>query len=912
MPNCIARYLEFRMANTIIADVILAGMSGYLYDGAPQIAVLEGGGFVVTWYGNTTDGQQTDIFLQRFDADGLMLGSAVRLQGAEGKRHDLGSSISALNGGGFAVAWVGETLDQQGYDIFIQTFDANGLQTVRHRIQGMEGNLNDNGPQFVALDGGAYALTWSSETSDGQGYDIFVHRFDEGSVPVGNAIRLQGAAGEVHDGGEQITALKDGALVVTWQSHNGENSTIFVQRIESDGSIVADPVRLQGPSSDPYEFYPQIAALDDGGFVVTWHGMPSTGQLADIFVQRFDVDGSTAGARVSLRGAAGNVGDYAPQITAIEGGKYVVVWHAEIWNGQASDIFVQAFASDGSKIGAPVGLQGMAGYLHDNYPKVVALNGGGFVVAWSGETYDLKSSDIFVQRFSADGELDGDLVRIQGTAGGFHDFGHEVAALVDGGYVVTWYGDTHGNSYDIFVQRFDANGEPSSINYAPIGEVVITGLAKQGELLRAVTSSIRDADGLGSFSYQWFADGGEISGATGSTFKPGFMQVGQAISVQVSYTDRQGTLERILSNTTADVAFGTTHKSAVTVELPENGYTIDLTLIGGEQIDGTGNSLDNLIIGNRGKNTLYGGVGNDTLQGAAGNDTLYGGAGKNLLLGGRGNDTYFIASKFDRLEEHADEGTDLVLASISYALAANVENLTLTGSGEINGRGNSLANRITGNAASNVLRGDLGADTLFGGEGDDTLQGGDASDSLFGGVDADALYGGAGDDSVFGDSGDDVLCGGSGHDALFGGTNDDLLTGDGGNDLLSGGSGNDTLIGGAGRDTLEGGAGADLFVFVILGDSASSGYRDTIVDFGRGADRIDLSEIDADLAIEGDQAFIFIGDAEFSGVSGQLRIRQIKGTQDSFLLADVNGDGVADFSISLINVQQMEHAGLIL
>jgi Ca2+-binding RTX toxin-like protein len=94
-------------------------------------------------------------------------------------------------------------------------------------------------------------------------------------------------------------------------------------------------------------------------------------------------------------------------------------------------------------------------------------------------------------------------------------------------------------------------------------------------------------------------------------------------------------------------------------------------------IDGTGNELANAITGNIGANTL---------RGLAGDDTLDGGAGADILVGGVGNDTYVVDNMGDMVTEEAGEGIDTVMASMDFSIAAlaNVENITLMGSGAIN------------------------------------------------------------------------------------------------------------------------------------------------------------------------------------------------------------------------------------
>nr|WP_280531408.1 hypothetical protein [Azospirillum doebereinerae] len=108
------------------------------------------------------------------------------------------------------------------------------------------------------------------------------------------------------------------------------------------------------------------------------------------------------------------------------------------------------------------------------------------------------------------------------------------------------------------------------------------------------------------------------------------------------------------------------------------------------------------------------------------------------MAGGVGNDVYIVDDAGDVVSELVGQGTDEVRTSLSvYALGANVELLTYTGSSSFSGAGNELANRLAGAG---------GDDSLSGGAGNDTLIGGDGVDTLDGGPGADSLIGGAGDD----------------------------------------------------------------------------------------------------------------------------------------------------------------------
>ena len=148
--------------------------------------------------------------------------------------------------------------------------------------------------------------------------------------------------------------------------------------------------------------------------------------------------------------------------------------------------------------------------------------------------------------------------------------------------------------------------------------------------------------------------------------------------------------------------------------------------------------------------------------------------------------------------------------------------------------------------------------------------------------------------TVFGDDGNDSLTGGGGANALHG---------EDGQDTISGRGGNDMLIGGADGDSLRGGRGGDDFVYSDVSDSTGNtkSTRDAIFGFGND-DLIDLSALDAKIG-NGNQKFDFIGTNDFTGKKGQLRYEVDSG--DAFVQADVTGDGKADMTIRVVDVDKL-------
>lgn len=230
-------------------------------------------------------------------------------------------------------------------------------------------------------------------------------------------------------------------------------------------------------------------------------------------------------------------------------------------------------------------------------------------------------------------------------------------------------------------------------------------------------------------------------------------------------------------------------EASTSYALPD--FVEQLTLVGGSDIDVTGNTLANLINGNSGRNVLNGGGGNDTLR------------------GGLGDDSYIVDNAGVAITESVGGGVDLVRSSISWTLGSEIENLILTGFDPVNATGNSSANVLTGNVAANTLDGKAGADTMVGGPGDDIYVVDNAADVV-------TELSGEGRDSVQSSVSwtlpDNVellqLTGYSGISAT-GNNLDNSLIGNSGSNTLTGGLGNDTLAGGVGSDRLDGGSGSD-------------------------------------------------------------------------------------------------------
>ncbi len=412
----------------------------------------------------------------------------------------------------------------------------------------------------------------------------------------------------------------------------------------------------------------------------------------------------------------------------------------------------------------------------------------------------------------------------------------------------------------------------------------------------------------------------------------------------------------------ADVVVEASNEGTDTV-MSSVSYTLganieNLTLTGAGSINGTGNADDNILIGTGGNNTLDGGAGADTMIGGAGNDvyivddigdivseainggtdtvissvdftlsdnienltltgagnvngtgntatniitgnnfdnTLDGGAGVDTLIGGLGDDTYVVDVLGDVVIEEAGQGTDTVLAGVSYTLGTNVENLTLTGSAALNGTGNADVNILTGNSGANTLNGMAGADTMIGGQGNDTYVVDDAGDTIIENLSE-------GNDTVL--SSISYTLGANLENMVLTGTAAIDATGNAATNILTGNSGNNTLDGGVGADTMIGGLGNDVYLV--------DNIADVIVEDANGGNDTVLSTISYTIAANVENLEL-LGNGNING-TGNAGVNRLTGNSGNNTLdggagadAMIGGDGDDTYIVDDINDVVIEY-----
>ncbi|MFM9972831.1 MAG: beta strand repeat-containing protein, partial [Burkholderiales bacterium] len=664
---------------------------------------------------------------------------------------------------------------------------ADGVVTIRGFGDTPVNTTTANDQQYATvatLAGGDYVVTWESNLQDGSGYGVYAQRFDQTGSAVGGETLINTTTAN-DQRAPFIAALADGGYLVAWYSElqDGSGSGVYAQRYDASGVAVGVEKRINSTTAD-IQSYPAIGALPDGGYVVTWSSNLQDGNAYGIYAQRYGANDAAIGAEVRVNTYTTN-DQYWPAIIALTGGGYVVSWMSHSQDGSHGGVYAQRYDASSARLGVETQVHTTTLNQQDQ-PAVAAMPDGGYVVTWYG-----LGTSVATQRFTSSGERVGTEAQVNSSNTNVSRYAPAIATLSDGGYLVTWNSfDQDGSGAAIYARRYDANSVPMG------SEVLVNTITTNDQLSPSITALLD-----GSYLITWMSSG----------------QDGSA-----------------------------------------NG-------IYAKRYDASGNAVSQLV-GDAGANTitwtgslginLEGGANNDTLTGGGGADRLIGGTGDDSMAGGGGDDIYIVTEGGDTVSEAIGAGTDSVKSSVSFTLTTNVENLVLTGSTNITGTGNDDPNTITGNAANNQISGAGGNDTLIGGGG------------------ADTFIGGLGDDFYYVDSADDVvteLVGEGASDSVQSGVSYTLTnhvenliltgsavsgTGNTSNNSVTGNASNNSLTGAGGDDTLNGAAGTDTAVF----SGSMAGYR-----FGiNGSSQITVTDADATNGDHGTDTLVNIEQASFS------------------------------------------------
>ena len=599
----------------------------------PEITGLADGGFVVTW--QSTDGRQEDkdslaVKARIFNADGTERVSEFLVnEFTQGYQQQ--AEVVSLKDGGFIITW--NSIDHQQGDthsngVKARIFNADGTERVSEFLVNENTEDAQIDSSVTELDNGSIAFTWMTRDieQDGSLYAIKARIFNaDGTEQVSEFLVNSYINGSQNN--PKITALEGSGFIITWfsldrQQGDNDGGAVKARIFDADGNELVSEF-LVNNYIDGAQAYPQITALADGGFIITW---------ASTDHQQGDTSGYAVKARIFNADGTERVGEFLvneytyqtqvhPDITTLADGGFVITWHS--LDGQQGDedglsVNARIFNADGTeRVSEFLVNENTAGYQY--HPTITSLEDGGFVIAW----YHYNPEDgqlgyaIQARIFNADG-----------TQRTIDDTETNV---------------TLGTEDDDTIIGTDDNDiiyglEGDDTIYAGDGDDEVYGGPGNDE--------IHGGDGDDTLKGGSGAD--TIYGGDGNDY------IGGNIGADTLYGGNGD--DELYGGKGNDELYG------------EDGNDILKGARGADILYG-GNG-DDVLAGGRGNDELYGGNDNDTLRGGNGNDELYGGDGDDVLAGGRGADTLYGGDGDDILnggngndEIYGGDGDDIIIWS---------------------------------------------------------------------------------------------------------------------------------------------------------------------------------------------------------------------------------------------------------
>lgn len=470
-----------------------------------SIVALTDGSYVVVYRAPTEEGVGGNIYAQHFDASGNALGAVTRVSGTE-LTNESQATVAALADGGYIVVW-----SHSSKSIYAQRFDADG-DAVGGPTQ-LSTALRSYVPNVTGLSDGGYLITAYQNT--GSGYTLTFQRYGANGQPIGDLQTLTPSLDlsiSPYDEGVKVTdvvEMSDGRVMIIWSALDNSSKGLAAQIIDATGTKVGDPFNINTQTESSQEA-PSVASLTDGRFAVAWI---SYAHENAIIVQLFDDEGNKIGSEITINSS--NYAQDPPKITALENGRYVITWawlgqdNPNATSGQHAGVYSQIINADGTKIGA-VSLVNTTVVGDQFDPQIVALAGGGYVVVWSelvdtsGDLYEINA-----QVFSADGRKVGQELEINVNEANIQWF-QKITALAGGGFAITWYDNSNGTYYTRSFQhdteQATLNGAASEVSALTLSEVanlrelgIDTIVISDGGdvvLSRAITASLIEISGL--------------------------------------------------------------------------------------------------------------------------------------------------------------------------------------------------------------------------------------------------------------------------------------------------------------------------------------------------------------------------------------------------------------------------------
>jgi len=290
------------------------------------------------------------------------------------------STIATLNNGNFVVAWQSNGQDGDGDGVYGQIFDRNATKVGNEFKINSYVTYSQRYPSTTDLKSNNFAVTWSSDGNDGDGFGIFGQLFDNNGLKIGNEFQINTYTTS-YQVWPSISALPNTNFVVNWDSigEDGSSSGVYGQLLGGTGAKVGIEFQIN-TFVNASQQSSSVASLFDGRFLVSWMSHQQDGDGWGVYGQLFEENGTRIGNEFQVN-AYSILDQWSPSVARLSNSSFVISWASDGQDGDSWGIYAQAFNEIGEKIGNEF-LVNSHTISAQQTPSVESLDNDHFVVVW--------------------------------------------------------------------------------------------------------------------------------------------------------------------------------------------------------------------------------------------------------------------------------------------------------------------------------------------------------------------------------------------------------------------------------------------------------------------------------------------------------------------------------------------------
>ena len=448
---------------------------------SPNVAVATNGTFTLAWrdYRNGN----SDIYCQRYDNNGTALGSNFLVNDDAGGGYQSSPTIGVDGEGNFVIAWQD---DRNGnYDIYCQRYDNSGTVSGSNFLVNDDVGGGYQSSPSIGVDGeGNFVITWCDDRNGN--WDIGAQRYDADGTALGSNFMVNDDEGSSRQNGPTIVVDVNGNFMIVWDDYRNGNYDIYAQLYNAGCTALGSNFIVNDDEGDSRHFCPTIGVDGEGNFVIAWQDERNGNY--DIYCQRYDENGTAQDSNYLVNDDIGGEYKSSPSVGVDGEGNFIIAW--EDRRSGNTDIYCQLYNAGGTALCSNFRVNDDVGSSNQILPTIGVGISGNFVIAWQDNRNG--NADIYCQRYNDNGTALGSNFLVNDDIGSGYQSSPTIGVDGEDNFMIAWTDNRNGN-YDIYCQRYDANGTVLGYNF----------LVNDDGDIKFQTYPTIGVDGEGNFIIAW-------------------------------------------------------------------------------------------------------------------------------------------------------------------------------------------------------------------------------------------------------------------------------------------------------------------------------------------------------------------------------------------------------------------------